>query len=207
MKLRERASRRGVTLLEGMISTVILLTGLVGVLQGIAVASQQNSMANRYTRASILAQELLSAIEARRLANLQTTLFTSTPCQSASAFPANSPQRLTIQRSEMDPIPPGFATAPPNGLGWTTPAICYVDFDAVDNAAPYDTWTPGYTTSEDGVFTRMVAVVVDSSVAAPQREVTYIAVMVGWSDAGRLRTVKRMSAIYNTAVNQTNLEW
>lgn len=55
LRLRRRPAQRGVTLLEGLMSSLILLLGLVGVLSGIIVASRQNSNANKMTRAGAIA--------------------------------------------------------------------------------------------------------------------------------------------------------
>ena len=38
-------------------------------------------------------------------------------------------------------------------------------------------------------------------------EVLYVGLNVGWRDAGSVRLIKRMTALYNTTLNQTNLEF
>jgi hypothetical protein len=193
----QRRSARGVTLLEGLISTVILLTGIVGVLQGVIIASQQNGMANRHTRASIIAQELLTAVEAQGRARNTTAssgLFDGTRCVARTSLPA-AVQPFT---GSMFPTPPSFAASAP-GLGWTSTSVCFINFDA---ATAFTNLTPGYTTSDDAIFTRVIGVF-----RGPSPEVMFVGVNVGWRDAGRIRSLTRMTAIYDTATNQTNLEY
>ncbi len=176
---------RGVTLLEGLISSVILLTGMVGVLQGVMVASTQNAIANRQTRASVVASELLSAIEMQRRERLFAVggLFAS-----CTALPLPTP--LQPYAGTLDPMPPGLA-------GFTG---CYVDFDA---AAAFQGITPGYTTTDRGVFERVLIVYRNTT----NDEVVYVGVNVGWRDSGRIRVIQRMTSLYNTTINQTNLEF
>ena len=50
-------SDRGVTLVEGMAASAVLLIGLIGVIQGIGVASLQNSLANRMTRGAAISHQ------------------------------------------------------------------------------------------------------------------------------------------------------
>lgn len=193
-----RQSRRGVTLIEGLISTVILLVGMVGVLQGLAIASVQNSMANRHTRASTIAQQLAAAIEQqgryRLLSATPSGLFHSTQCVSAPTT-ASAPFIGDLVAS-----PPSFtATAP--GLGWAAVSTCYVDLDSL--GAGYSNLTPGYSAQDDATYTRLIAVY-----QRPMNpEVFYVGINVGWRDGGRVRIVKRFTAIYDTTTNQTNLDF
>jgi Tfp pilus assembly protein PilV len=193
MRAPVRSSRRGVTLIEGLMSTMILLTGMVGVLQGLAVASVQNSMANRHTRASVIAQQLISAIEHQGRARLLGTggIFASTNCVS-------SPGAAAAFQGDLVTTPASFAS-----MGWATVTTCYVDYDARGAVVPaLLALTPGYTQQDNDTYTRLVAVYQTSN-----PEVMYVGVNVGWRDAGRVRIVKRFTAIYDTATNQTTLEY
>lgn len=194
MRALRNPSRRGVSLIEGLISTVILLTGMVGVLQGLAIASVQNSMANRHTRASIIAQELMGSIEQQGRARLLGTggLFASAQCGTYTAL--TTPTKAFI--GDLTPVPPSLTAR-----GFTTAASCYVDFDAL--GATLKKVTPGYVTGDDATFTRIIAVYQHPT----NPEVMYVGVNVGWRDGGRVRVVKRFTAIYDTSTNQTNLEF
>lgn len=183
---------RGVTLIEGLVSTVILLTGMVGVLQGLMFASQQNSIANRHTRASVIAQELMSAIEQQGRARLLATggLFASPQC--AGTFPT----AVNAFRGDLAPTPPALTAQ-----GFTVAATCYIDFDSL--GAAFQAMTPGYSAIDRTTYERVVAVYQHPT----NPEVLYIGLNVGWRDAGRARVVKRFSALYDTSTNQTNLEY
>lgn len=188
-------STRGVTLIEGLISTVILLIGMVGVLQGLAVASMQNSMANRHTRASIIAQELMGVVEQQgraRLLDSVSGLFTPPRCTAATSLSATTQTFL----GDLNPLPPSLS-----GLGFTPAGMCFIDFDA--QSAAFRALTPAYSTLDDTVYSRVIAVYQHPT----DPSVLYVGVDVGWRDAGRVRIAKRFTAIYDTATNQTNLEF
>lgn len=193
--MKRNRSTRGVTLIEGLVSSLIFLTGLVGVLQGLFIASQQNSIANRQTRASIIAQELVATLEQQGRARLLAAggPFAATACGAAGSLPA-TPQLFL---GELSPTP-----ALLTGQGFTG---CFVDFDTYLLTAPAwaATMTPGYSTFDNAVFDRVIAVY--SHPTNP--EIMYVGVNVGWRDAGRVRTIKRFTALYDTATNQTNLEF
>ena len=193
MRHSPRMHRRGVTLIEGLISTVILLIGMVGVLQGLAVASVQNSMANKHTRASTIAQQLIGAIEQQGRARMLVTatgLFVSPQCA------ASVPTPVTPFTGDLTPLPAALTAQ-----GFTTGATCYIDYDAL--GAAFLSLTPGYSTQDDQTYQRLVAVYQHPS----NPEVIYVGVNVGWRDTGRVRVVKRFTAIYDTVTNQTNLEF
>ena len=188
-----RSSPRGVTLIEGLVSTVILLTGMVGVLQGLAVASRQNSMASKHTRASIIAQQLMVAIEQQGRARLLTTatgLFVTPQCATTV------PTLVAPYKGDLDPLPASLSSQ-----GFTTAETCFVDFDV--QSAAFNSLTPGYSGQDDATYQRVIAVYKHPS----NPEVIYVGVNVGWRDSGRVRVVKRFTAIYDTTTNQTNLEF
>lgn len=185
---------RGVTLLEGLISSVVLLIGLVGVIQGVLVAALQNSMANRHTRASVIAQEMLGSLERQGRGRLLATsgLLGGASC---TATPG----------AALAPYTGGLETIPSTLTGFSA---CVVDLDTVAGSdAAVRALTPGYLTTtepgdDDDVFTRVVAAYTN----ATDTEITWVGVAVSWREAGRVRTVKRFTALYDTAVNQTNVE-
>lgn len=185
-------SPRGVTLLEGLIATMILLIGMVGVLQGLAIASVQNAMANRHTRASVIAQELVSAVEHQGRARLVASggLF------SGSACAPTPPPGVAPFQGELQPLPPSLAAR-----GFDAANACFIDFDALGVA--FRALTPGYTAQDDTTYQRLVAVYRHPT----NSEVLFIGVNVGWRDAGQVRLAKRFTALYDTSINQTNLEF
>jgi Tfp pilus assembly protein PilV len=191
--MRARTSRkpRGVSLIEGLMSTVILLIGMVGILQGLAFASIQNSMANRYSRASVIAQQLISAIEQQGRANL-------TPAAGlfGTACVASIPGTVSAYSGDLTPLPPSLASQ-----GFTAAQMCFIDFDAA--SASFRSLTPGYTTQDDTTYQRLVVVYRHPSIP----DVIYVGVNVGWRDGGRVRIIKRFTALYDTATNQTNLDF
>lgn len=198
MNTRLRAPR-GVSLLEGLIATLILLTGMVGVLQGVAVASLQNSMATRQARASTIATELIAAMEGQGRKRLLGTLGLFITPQCSSTVPSG----VTAFTGSLTSTP-GAASAPPPSLtaqGFTAGQTCYIDFDAL--GASYRGLTPGYSLQDNTTYQRMVAVWQHPT----NPEVLYVGVNVGWRDAGQVRLVKRFTAIYDTSTNQTNLEF
>ncbi len=181
-------NRRGVTLIEGLISTLILLVGMVGVLQGLTIASVQNSMANRHTRASIIAQELMGSIEQQGRARLMTA---STGLFMANCVTSNP---LATYKGDLD-----VTTAALTGQGFTP---CFIDLDATANVG-FQPMTPGYKVTVDGrTYKRLITVYKNTN-----PEVMYVAVNVGWRDGGQVRVVKRFTAIYDTTTNQTNLDF
>lgn len=190
MKALRTQTRRGVSLIEGLISTAILLTGMVGVLQGLAIASVQNSMANRHTRASIIAQELMAAIEQQGRSRLLGTggLFSGSTCVAVTSLSAAT----QAFKGDLSPLPPSLSAFTTN---------CFVDFDAA--GATLTKVTPGYDANDNNTYTRVVAVYQDPTNA----DVMYVGVNVGWKDGGQVRIVKRFTAIYNTGTNQSNLEF
>ena len=173
-------------------ATVILLVGMVGILQGLAFASIQNSMANRSGRASVIAQQLISAIEQQGRANLTATsgLFGATACVSSI------PGTVSAFSGELTPLPPSLAAQ-----GFTAAKMCFIDFDA--SSAAFKSLTPGYTTQDNTTYQRLVVVYQHPTVP----DVIYVGVNVGWRDGGRVRISKRFTALYDTAANQTNLDF
>jgi hypothetical protein len=179
-------------LIEGLMSTVILLVGMVGILQGLAFASIQNSMANRSSRASVIAQQLISAIEQQGRANLVPAagLFGATTCV------ATVPAAVNAFQGDLTPLPPSLASQ-----GFTTAQMCFIDFDAT--SAAFKGLTPGYSAQDDTTYQRLVVVYKHPSVP----DVIYVGVNVGWRDGGQVRISKRFTALYDTTTNQTNLDF
>lgn len=187
--MAKRTNRRGVTLIEGLASSVILLIGMVGVLQGILIASLQNSMANRRTRASVIAAELAGALENEG----RERLFASGGVLESAHCTATYPSALDDFRGD-------FTGVPSNLTGFS---VCYVDLDALVAGGLFPRLTPAYSPNDQQVFSRLLAVYFNPSDA----EITYVGINVGWREAASPRVVERFTALYSTQVNQTNLEF
>lgn len=182
-----RRSARGVTLVEGLMASVILLVGMVGVFQGVIIASTQNSMANRRSRASAIAGELANSLDAQgreRLLAGGGLLTTAGGC--AATYPA----ALANYRGDFTGVPANFATL----------SVCYVDVDAVTG---FNTLTPAYSTEDRNIFKRVLAVYTNPTDPA----VAYVGINVGWREYGSGRVVERFTALYDPVTNQTNVEF
>ena len=188
--MAKRTNRRGVTLIEGLAASVLLLVGMVGVLQGILIASMQNSMANRRTRASIIAAELSSALDREG----RDRLFATGGILNSATCSGTYPTALDDYRGDFTGLPPNL----PGGF-----TVCYVDVDAQVTAGLFQQLTPAYTANDMQIFHRLLAVYFDPADAA----ITYVGINVGWREAAAPRVVERFSALYSTTVNQTSLEF
>ncbi len=189
---------RGVSLIEGLAASAVLLLGLVGVLQGVVFASTQNSMAGRLTRAGAINQQMIAGLQSRgraRLVDAATGIFKSGTC--ITAPPSNSTvlQGGTVEAvGDLYPKPPGLA-APVVG--------CYVDLDAYDTAATAaNKIMPGYDAVDASVFKRSIVYFADPADTA----LSWVGVVTSWKDGGRIRTMEQFFTLYDPAVNQTGVE-
>ncbi|MFZ5439586.1 MAG: type IV pilus modification PilV family protein [Myxococcota bacterium] len=184
------------SLLEGLISSLVLLTGLVGVLQGIMVASRQNSMAARHTRASLIAQETLSSLRTVGYARLT----------APSGVLGNPAWCLATPSTAFQKYTAGLHVVPA-GLGTYT--ACTVDLDTVASGnAAVRALTSAYastaaTGEDDDLFTRAVIFYKNTS-SAP--DLHYVTVVVSWRELTQVRTVTQTAALYDPGQNQTNVE-
>ena len=99
-----------------MIATVILLVGMVGVFQGMLIASVQNSMANRRTRAAGIAAELMSALQQQGYARV-----------TALACDGTMPSDLGPTGSTLPYTPNKLKTVPSALSNFTR---CFIDVEA-----------------------------------------------------------------------------
>lgn len=191
-----RVSRRGVSLLEGLIASMVLLIGLVGVLQGIMVASRQNSMAGRHTRASLIAQETLSS--------LRTVGYTR--LTGASGLLGNPSWCVATPSAAFQSYTAGLHVVPA-GLGSHT--ACTIDLDTVAAGNPsVRALTSAYASTaalgeDDDLFTRAIIFYKNTS-STP--DLHYVTVVVSWRELAQVRTVTQTAALYDPGQNQTNVE-
>lgn len=84
MQKRRKSSQRGVTLLEGMMASVVLLLGLVGILNGIIFAARQNSVANKMVRAGALANRIRAGLMTQGPGRFNANAVTTSRCTSGN---------------------------------------------------------------------------------------------------------------------------
>lgn len=171
--LRNRKAQRGITLLEGMMSTFIMLLGLVGVLNGIMYAARQNSSANKMTRAGAIATQTRSGILAQGLARMNAGGGLFSGCTNDASLAS-----LTDGLSGVS----GYD------------GICTVDIDAFEtNAAADKKITPGYQ-NPDGNFRRVAVRHTQSGVPGGS-----VAVIVSWTEAGVTRFHRQVAVFYDSS--------
>lgn len=184
--VKRRPAPRGTTLVEGLVSTLLLLTALVGVLQGIVVSSRQNSMATRMTRAGAIARQTLSGLQ----------VFGQARFVALSSSLTYAPALTTGASSLTDGIE-GIQNA-----GGTLSAEAF-DVDAYElSVAPDAQIVPGYSNEDFESFERVVVRLIDSA----DSSIDYIAVVVSWTEGGARRYAKVFGALYDPNVNETFVE-
>jgi hypothetical protein len=183
---RNRAASRGVSLIEGMTASVVLLIGLVGVFQGIVVASRQNSMANQATRASGIASQMRVALDTLGRARVIGTpqlpgILTGAPCNASP---------------EVRALAGGLENLKPDtGEAWTV--RCIFDLDAYEKTAlPAGRLLPSYA-DEDARRYRRVVVVVEKPDKETNVSVHQVTVVVSWTELGRRRFVRQYFGFYD----------
>lgn len=183
---RNRAASRGVSLIEGMTASVVLLIGLVGVFQGIVVASRQNSMANQATRASGIASQMRVALDTLGRARVIGTpqlpgILTGAPC--------NATPEVRALAGGLEDL------KPETGEAWTV--RCIFDLDAYEKTAlPAGRLLPSYA-DEDARRYRRVVVVVEKPDKETNVSVHQVTVVVSWTELGRRRFVRQYFGFYD----------
>jgi hypothetical protein len=174
-------ARRGVSLIEGLTASVVLLAGLIGVFQGVIVASRQNSVAGRMQRGAAIASEVREAMEAQGRRRLTDPGGVFTQCSTS-----------------IDALTDGLSTLAPT---------CIVDLDAVDGAVTEDKkLVPSYkedadiTGSTARVFRRVIVYwkgtyTYDGKGNVPDR----VTVLVSFRELGRTLFIRQTAALYNSA--------
>ena len=194
---RTRTAPRGVSLIEGMTASVVLLIGLVGIFQGILVASRQNIMANQATRASGIASQVRVALDTLGFARV-----IGTP---------DRPGLLVGQRcnpsDEVRALAGGMETMQP-GSGERWRVSCIFDLDAYEErAAPSMRLLPSYAASDMDHYRRIV-VVIDTQDEASGVNVNQVTVVVSWMELGKRRFVFQNFGFYDSGPfgNETYVE-
>lgn len=191
---RNRAAPRGVSLIEGMTASVVLLIALVGIFQGLMVASRQNSLANLATRASGIASQARVALDTLGRDRVVGTsgLLTGAGC-------TTSPSVLALAGG-MESLKPA------TGEAWTV--RCIFDLDASEKAlTPANRLLPSYSDSDFSRYRRILVVIEkpDELTGVTMHQVT---VVVSWMELGRRRFVRQYFGFYDPGPfgNETNVE-
>lgn len=194
---RTRAAPRGVSLIEGMIASVVLLIGLVGLFQGLMVATRQNIMANHATRASGIASQVRVALDTLGWARVIGT--SSTPGL-LSGEPCEPGDEVRALAGGME------ALSPTRDDGWRV--RCIFDLDAYEkSAAPSEQLLPGYAAGDMSHF-RRVLVVIDTLDEATGVTINQVTVVVSWTELGKRRFVRQYFGFYDSGAfgNETYVE-
>lgn len=172
------------SLIEGMISMAVLVIGILGALQGILYASQQNAVAARLARATSMAAQIRMGIESQGRAKLK--LGSGAIGNSAICIPVGTDAAL-------DALTDGLAVA----------GSCTVDVDVFDaGAAQIDKLVGNYNFGEDysgggAQFRRVVVYLPNTSADA-------FAVVVSTRETGRRIFVKQFVALYDSSPTTGN---
>lgn len=170
------------SLLEGLMSGVVLAFGLLAALQGFIFASQQNSSAAKMTRATSVASQLRSALQTRTRAQLRATVLSSGNCTTNGV--------TTALAGKLFPVPSGFTG-------------CVVDLDAVEAlaATPAVKVVPGVVGEDAATFRRAILYI-----SGPTAGFDQLQIIVSWNDVGQRRFLQQSLALYDPAVNGAGVE-
>lgn len=188
---RMGSAPRGVSLIEGMVASVVLLIGLLGVFQGVLVASEQNSMANQASRAAGIGSQVRVALDTLGRHRVVEGMLTGSVCDASASV-----QELAGGLESLDPGAEPWAVR------------CIMDLDAFEETADEaDRLLPGYTKTDRDRFRR---VLVRVSRLDPVVNVTIdeVAIVVSWNELGRRRFLRQFVGFYDASPfgNGTNIE-
>jgi len=183
MEASLRRPARGFSLVEGMVTAAVLAVGILGALQGMIVASQQNSIAYRMTRATVVAAQVRAGLLGQSRARL------------TSATGPLLPSRCTSDAA---------VKARAGGLEAMVPAPCIIDLDAFDlgTAAGTDAViVPGFTAADRDVYSRVLVWTTDAA-----NGLDTIGVVVSFRAAGQRRFHQQFAVVYDPSVSQVGVE-
>lgn len=178
-----RGSRaRGMSLVEALAASAILLVGLTAALQGVLTASRQNAMAGRMARAGAVAQQVRSGLESLGRDRVG-ALFAD--CD-------ETPAQVRALAGGLQSLPASEA------------AVCVVDLDAHDDAATAadPALVPGYLPQNRQQFRRVLVRIRPAGDTSAEQ----IAVVVSWSDLAQRQFLPLFLGLYDPAVNDARVE-
>jgi hypothetical protein len=186
-----------VSLIEGMTCSVVLLVGLVGIFQGLMVASRQNIMANHATRASGIASQVRVALDTLGFARVIGTSERPGLLRGEACSPS---EQVTALAGGLENL------TPTSNESWRV--SCIFDLDAYEQAAePSRQLLPGYAASDMGHF-RRILVVIDKQDEATGVTINQVSVVVSWTEMGKRRFVRQSFGFYDSGPfgNETHVE-
>lgn len=185
-RVRRARAQRGVSLIEGMTASVVLLIGLVGVFQGIIVASRQNSMANRATRAAGIASQVRVALDTAGRGRLIGTPGNPGILAGSECSPGEDVKALA---GGLESLSPG------TGDAWAV--RCIFDLDAHEKTVTAaQKLMPGYAALDWETF-RRVLVVIEKPDEMSGVQMHQVAIVVSWSELGQRRFVRQYIGFYD----------
>lgn len=190
-----KSSHRGMSLVEGMISMGVLVIGILGALQGILFASQQNAVAGRLARSTSMAAQIRLGLESQGRAKLV----------AGTGVIGNSTTCVPVGSSPVAALADGLNVPVDHDTGLAIAGACIVDVDAYDLAnvgTPINQLVPGYKFAQDfkgdnGPFRRVLVYLPSLGVQA-NRTADNFAVVVSTPDTGRRIFVRQFVALYDS---------
>ncbi len=192
-----RGAQRGVSLIEGMTASVVLLIGLMGVFQGLLVASRQNASANQATRASGIASQVRGALEMLgrdRVLGVpgHAGLLTGPACN-----PSEEVAAFTGGLEKLKPT---------QGEAWTV--RCIFDLDAYEQVASgTNRLLPGYSEGDFDRYRRVLAMI-EKPDEVTGVTIHQVIIVVSWKDLTQRRYVRQYVSFYDSGPfgNETHVE-
>jgi hypothetical protein len=198
-------NKRGQSLLEGLIASVVLVIGITGVLQSVLVSSAQNAGAGRITEAAAITQQLVNGIQRHDIRQLKASgLLNGTRCTTDATlltYAGNIQSLGTLT---------GGSTVCTKGNCVTSNIVtalpCVVDLDAYEQdtgVAVNRKLVPGYdfatrysATTPAGY--KRLAVVFDNETASRTINITLV---TSFLDGGVRRFMQRSVTMYTPVGN------
>jgi type II secretory pathway pseudopilin PulG len=177
----KRSAERGMSLVEALAASAVLLIGLTGVFQGVMTASRQNAMAGHMARGGSVAQQVRSSLESLGRDRVN-ALFT--PCATDAGILA---------------LAGGLQSLPA-----TDAAVCIVDLDAHDDAPTpaSPVLVPGYLPRNRELFRRVLVRIRPVGDTSAEQ----VAVVVSWRDLTRRQFLPLFLGLYDPAINDARVE-
>lgn len=217
-----RNTKRGITMLESMIAMAVLSVGVLGVIQALLIAANQNSMAGRMQRATAIASTVRTTLQARGLASL---VQVNGPLNSALGLPfAGIPATLTTALQSNRNTGTDIASAL-NGAGLTgvrylkldddydfssgAPVVTATGYDANGSTPADQRLLPQMEPDEHHIFD--VWLVYDNDITAgnptdlngTKTGIKTMLVVVVWREGGQIRRHIQATSVYDTGFNQS----
>ncbi|HET9451112.1 MAG TPA: prepilin cleavage protein [Aggregicoccus sp.] len=178
---RKGSRARGMSLVEALAASAILLIGLTAALQGVLTASRQNAMAGRMARGDSVAQQVRASLESLgrdRVAALFADCATD---------------------AEVLALAGGLQSLPASEA-----AVCVVDLDAHDDAptAASPVLVPGYLARNRELLRRVLVRIRPVGDTSAEQ----VAVVVSWRDLAQRQFLPLFLGLYDPAVNDARVE-